>query len=85
MLRLSSLPPAEPPVGRSARSSSKPDRLANLEAAVTAIQHTLEVQFTRIAAIQAELDLLNTKPTRTAGGEAECRTNDVDDRILVNR
>jgi hypothetical protein len=33
-------------------------RLARLEAAVEAIQQTLDVQFKRIAAIQAQLDHL---------------------------
>jgi hypothetical protein len=39
-------------------ASPHPDRLAQLEEAIALIQKTLDVQFTRIAAIQADLDLL---------------------------
>ena len=46
-----------------ARAFSDPSgsRLDRIEAAIEAIQQTLEVQFKRIAAIQAELDLLQAK------------------------
>jgi hypothetical protein len=37
------------------------DRLASLEAAVTSIHQTLDVQFKRMAAMQAELDHLAAK------------------------
>jgi len=37
------------------------DRLSHLEAAVAAMQQTLDVQFKRIAAMQAELDRLTAK------------------------
>jgi hypothetical protein len=50
----SSFPHPEPP----------PDRLARLEAAVASIQHTLEVQFKRMAAMQAELDRLAAKNSK---------------------
>jgi hypothetical protein len=39
-------------------SEPTPERLARLEAAVASIQQTLEVQFKRMAAMQAELDHL---------------------------
>ena len=48
----------EPSGDGSSRSGSKTDRLADLEAAVASIHQTLDVQFKRMAAIQAELDLL---------------------------
>jgi len=40
------------------RSMSRIDRL---EAAIEAIQQTLDVQFKRIAALQAEIDLMRVK------------------------
>lgn len=49
--------------GESPRPNSAPhlDRLASLEAAVTSIHQTLDVQFKRMAAMQAELDHLAAK------------------------
>jgi hypothetical protein len=46
------------PLGDGSSRHSKPDRLADLEAAVAAIHQTLDVQFKRMAAIQSELDVL---------------------------
>jgi hypothetical protein len=37
------------------------DRLAEVEATITAIQQTLDVQFRRIAEMQAEIDRLKAK------------------------
>jgi len=37
------------------------DRLEHLEAVIQSMQQTLEVQFKRIAAMQAELDLLRAR------------------------
>ncbi len=37
------------------------DRLADLEAAVAEMQHTLDMQFRRMAAMQAEIDRLTAK------------------------
>jgi hypothetical protein len=42
-------------------SKPPPDRLTLLEAAVASIHHTLDVQFQRMAAMQAELDQLAAK------------------------
>ena len=44
-----------------ARIDASMGRLDGLEAAIAAIQHTLDVQFTRMAAMQAEFDLLKAK------------------------
>jgi hypothetical protein len=44
--------------GGASRSAPQTDRLAHLEATVASIQRTLDVQFKRMAAIQAELDVL---------------------------
>lgn len=41
------------------------DRLAALEAAVAAIQQTLDVQFERIAQMQAQIDLIIAAKERT--------------------
>jgi hypothetical protein len=52
-------PAPRPPSGNGEpKSAPQQDRLAQLEAAVERIEQTLDVQFTRIAAIQADLDLL---------------------------
>jgi hypothetical protein len=50
-----------------ARAFSAPSgsRLERIEAAIEAIQHTLDVQFKRIAAMQAEIDLLRAKQRST--------------------
>lgn len=40
------------------------DRLERIEAALESIHKTLDVQFQRIAAIQAEIDLLRAKHPR---------------------
>ena len=37
------------------------DRIASIEAALATIQHTLDVQFKRMAAMQAEIDQLSAK------------------------
>ena len=46
-----------------ARALSDPSmsRVDRLEAAIEAIQQTLDVQFKRIAAMQAEIDLMRAK------------------------
>jgi hypothetical protein len=44
-----------------ARIGASMGRLDGLEAAMAAIQHTLDVQFTRMAAMQTEFDLLKAK------------------------
>jgi hypothetical protein len=41
--------------------NSKTDRLGRIEDALESIHQTLEVQFKRIAAMQAEIDLLRAK------------------------
>jgi hypothetical protein len=41
--------------------SSKTDRLGRIEDALNSINQTLDVQFKRIAAMQAEIDLLPAK------------------------
>jgi hypothetical protein len=46
-------------------AQSQPDRLAALEAAVAAIQHTLDVQFQRIAEMQVMLDRLTASNDQT--------------------
>jgi hypothetical protein len=43
----------------------QPDRLASLEAAVAAIQHTLDVQFQRLAEMQVMLDRLTASNGKT--------------------
>lgn len=62
------MPRASPPGNRASSgdgSALKPDswsdRLESLETAVAAIQQTLDVQFKRMAAIQAQLDHLIAK------------------------
>jgi hypothetical protein len=44
-----------------ARFGASIGRLDGREAAIAAIQHTHDVQFTRMAAMQAEFDLLKAK------------------------
>jgi hypothetical protein len=56
--RTSSAPQLQVSGNGSPRPSSQPERLGRLEAAVTLIQHTLDVQFKRIADLQAEMDRL---------------------------
>jgi hypothetical protein len=46
---------------RPPRSTSQPDRLTTLEAAIAEIQQTLDVQFKRMASMQAEIDHLTAK------------------------
>jgi hypothetical protein len=59
--------PRTSPAGRpqfgngAARAAPSSGRLTNLEAAVKVIQQTLEIQFVRMAAMQAELDHLAAK------------------------
>jgi hypothetical protein len=48
------------------RPTPQSDRFAALETAVTSIQRTLDVQFQRIAAIQAELDHLTAKKNQNS-------------------
>ena len=38
-----------------------PDRLASIEAAINEVRRTLDIQFQRMAAMQAEIDLLRAK------------------------
>jgi hypothetical protein len=52
-------------------SQSQPDRLALLESAVASILQTLDVQFKRIAAMQAELDLVAATNRRTVNGRSD--------------
>jgi hypothetical protein len=42
-------------------SAPSGSRLERIDAAIETIQHTLDVQFKRIAAMQAEIDLLRAK------------------------
>jgi hypothetical protein len=42
-------------------SNSESSRLTAIEAAIVGIRHTLDIQFQRIAAIQAQLDHMTAK------------------------
>ena len=42
--------------------ASRMSRLDRIEAKLEAMQQTLDVQFTRMAALQAEVDLMKAKP-----------------------
>jgi len=60
------VPPKETPQRRAngdRRAPTEPllSRQARLEAAIESIQQTLDVQFKRMAALQAEVDLLKAK------------------------
>jgi hypothetical protein len=50
-----------PDDGSPVSSGHRSDRLAALETAVAAIQQTLDVQFARMAQMQAQIDLLTAK------------------------
>ena len=57
MARQSPALPREPsPSDAHPKAEAPSERLADLEAAVANIQHSLDVQFKRIASVQAELD-----------------------------
>jgi hypothetical protein len=62
---MSRIPPAPrpPPGNEEPKPAPQHDRLAHLEAAVERIEQTLAVQFTRIAEIQADLDLIKASNT----------------------
>jgi hypothetical protein len=49
----------------SSRPTVESERLARLDTAIATIQQTLDVQFKRMAAIQAELDHLSAKNRST--------------------
>ena len=64
--------------GSSPLSDHRSDRLATLEAAVAAIQQALDVQFARMAQMQAQIDLLTAKDRANLGPEhAERATSKV--------
>jgi hypothetical protein len=60
MTRISSALRREPGDGPP-KHGTQPDRLAALEATVAAMEQTLDVQFKRMAAMQAEIDHLTAK------------------------
>jgi hypothetical protein len=62
----------EPSGDGSPRPGPKNDRLGNLEAAVVTIQQALDVQFIRMAQMQAQIDLFVAKDRKRGGaGDAE--------------
>jgi hypothetical protein len=69
-----------PPTGDGSSGSSehRSDRPATLEAKVAAIQQALDVQFARIAQMQAQIDLLVANHGNNSGAEhAERATSKV--------
>jgi hypothetical protein len=64
--------------GSSVSSGHRSDRLDMLEATVAAIQQALDVQFARIAQMQAQIDLLVANHGNNSGAEhAERATSKV--------
>lgn len=61
MSHSASAPRRRSPDGNGAFDERPEDRVAKLEAAIAAIQSTLDIQFKRIAAMQAELDHLTAR------------------------
>jgi hypothetical protein len=55
------IPPLQQPGGHGAFRDQSMSRLDRIEATIESIQQSLDVQFNRIAAMQAEIELLRAK------------------------